>query len=168
MDVDIRPAVVADATAIIDVHFAAVHQTAASFYPRAVLDSWSREPDEGRYEQIRRATANGEELLVVAEDASGIVGFGSIMPTLQELRAVYVHPRAGRRGIGSRILIQLEQLAVDRGVFQLQLDASVNAEAFYRRAGYEIVERGVHRLSSGHEMACFKMKKSLTQQTALI
>jgi hypothetical protein len=43
-------------------------------------------------------------------------------------------------------------------------DASINAEAFDRRAGYEIVERGVHRLRSGHEMACLKMKKSRTRE----
>jgi ribosomal protein S18 acetylase RimI-like enzyme len=44
------------------------------------------------------------------------------------------------------------------------MDASINAEAFYRRAGYEILERGVHRLRSGREMACLKMKKTLTQE----
>jgi putative acetyltransferase len=160
--VDIRPATVADAVAIIDLHFAAVHQTAAGFYAKAVLDSWSRPPDEARYEHMRRAVAKGEEVFIVAEDASGMIGFGSIVPTLEELRAVYVHPRAGRRGVGSRILSHLEQLALERGVRQLRMDASINAEAFYKRAGYEVVERDVHRLSSGHEMACVKMRKNLT------
>ena len=100
----------------------------------------------------------------MAEDASGVIGCGSIVPLLQELRAVYVHPGAGRRGVGSAILRCLAQLALDRGVLQLQMDASINAEAFYRRAGYKILERGVHRLRSGREMACLKMKKSLTQE----
>jgi putative acetyltransferase len=163
-DVNIRPAIVADAIAIIDLHFAAVHQSAGSFYPPDVLDSWSTPPDETRYDQIRRTLEKREELFVVAEDASGVIGFGSIVPLLQELRAVYVHPRAGRRGVGSAILRRLEQLALDRGVLQLQMDASINAEAFYTRAGYEILERGVHRLRSGGEMACLKMKKSLTQE----
>ncbi len=164
LDVNIRPAIVADAIAIIDLHFAAVHQSASSFYPPEVLNSWSTQPDETRYDHIRRALEKGEELFVVAEDASGVIGFGSIVPLLQELRAVYVHPRVGRRGVGSAILRCLEQLALDRGVLQLQMDASINAEAFYRRAGYEILERGVHRLRSGREMACLKMKKSLTQE----
>ncbi len=164
LDVNIRPAIVADAIAIIDLHFTAVHQSASSFYPAEVLNTWSTQPDETRYDHIRRALEKGEELFVVAEDASGVIGFGSIVPLLQELRAVYVHPRAGRRGVGSAILRCLEQLALDRGVLQLQMDASINAEAFYRRAGYEILERGVHRLRSGREMACLKMKKSLTQE----
>jgi putative acetyltransferase len=164
LDLNIRPAIVADAKAIIDLHFAAVHQSASGFYPPEVLNSWSTQPDETRYEHIRGSIEKGEELLVVAEDASGVIGFGSIVPLSQELRAVYVHPRAGRRGVGSAILSRLEQLALDRGVLQLQLDASINAEAFYTRAGYEVLERGFHRLRSGREMACLKMKKSLTQE----
>ena len=164
LGVHMRPATVADAIAIIDLHFAAVHQTAGSFYPPEVLDNWSSQPGDTRYEQIRRAVAKGEELFVIAEDASGVIGFGSIVPTLQELRAVYVHPKAGHRGIGSQILAYLEQLALDQGAVQLQMDASINAEAFYSRAGYDVVERGVHRLRSGHEMACVKMKKRLTPE----
>jgi len=164
LDVNIRPAIVADAIAIIDLHFAAVHQSAGTFYPPEVLNSWSTQPDETRYDHIRRALEKGEELFVVAEDASGVIGFGSIVPLSQELRAVYVHPRAGRRGVGSAILRCLEQLALDRGVLELQMDASINAKAFYRRAGFEILERGVHRFGRGHEMARLKMKKSLTRE----
>ncbi len=160
--VEIRPATAADAIAIIDLHFAAVHETAAAFYPIEILDMWSRLPDEARYQRIRNAIAKGEELFLVAQDASGVVGFGSIVPSVQELRAVYVDPKVGRTGIGSRILTSLERVAIDRGVSHLQMDASVNAEAFYLRAGYEIVERGVHRLGDGFEMACVKMKKRLS------
>jgi hypothetical protein len=46
-------------------------------------------------------------------------------------------------------------------VSRLQVDASVNAEAFYQHAGYEIVERSVFRLGGGIEMASVKMKKEL-------
>jgi putative acetyltransferase len=167
LTVEIRPATAADAEAIIDLHFAAVHQTAAAFYPPEVLDSWSRQPDERRYQHIRQAVAKGDELFIVAQNASGVVGFGSIVPSLQELHAVYVHPTVGRRGIGSRILIQLERLAVEGRVSRLQVDASVNAEAFYQHAGYEIVERSVFRLGGGIEMASVKMKKELTLSVKL-
>ncbi|MCO6441650.1 MAG: GNAT family N-acetyltransferase [Nitrococcus mobilis] len=87
---------------------------------------------------------------------------GSIAPRLHELRAVYVDPRVGRCGIGGRILEELERLALAHGIPALHLDSSVNAEAFYSQNGYEVVEKGVHRLSGGAEMACVRMKKSLT------
>jgi GNAT superfamily N-acetyltransferase len=158
----VRPAVAADAVAIIDLHFAAVHRTASAFYSSEVLDSWSRQPDEARYQQIREVIAKGDELVLVAEDDSRVVAFGSIVPRLRELRAVYVHPDAGRRGIGYQLLTALERVALERGAVELQMDASVNAEAFYRRAGYDVVERGTHRLRSGLQMACVKMSKRLT------
>jgi putative acetyltransferase len=66
-----------------------------------------------------------------------------------------------RRGVGSGILVRLEQLALGHGVEELRLDSSLNAEAFYQRHGYEVVERGVHRLGTGREMAAIKMKKRL-------
>jgi GNAT superfamily N-acetyltransferase len=157
----VRPAVAADAIAIVDLHFVAVHRTASTFYAAEVIDSWSRPPDEARYQQVRQTITGGDELILVAEDSSGVVAFGSIVPRLRELRAVYVHPDVGGRGVGTQILSALERLALDRGVSQLQMDASVNAEAFYRRAGYTIVERGIHRLSTGLDMACVKMVKDL-------
>ncbi|HEY8224171.1 MAG TPA: GNAT family N-acetyltransferase [Pyrinomonadaceae bacterium] len=165
--VQVRSASGADAEAIIRTHFAAVHETASKFYPSEVLNSWSHEPDEARYEQIRRAIAKGDELYVVAEDSSGVAGFGSIVPSLQELRAVYVHPRVARRGVGASILQELERLAVANHCVHLQMDASVNAEAFYSGHGYEVISRDVHRLASGHEMACTKMKKLLPHRKRL-
>jgi hypothetical protein len=47
------------------------------------------------------------------------------------------------------------------GLKRLQMDASLTAEAFYRAAGYQIVERGVHRMRTGNMMACVKMVKIL-------
>jgi hypothetical protein len=41
----------------------------------------------------------------------------------------------------------------------------VNAEAFYRRAGYEIVGQGVHLLGGGIEMASVKMRRRLTGES---
>jgi putative acetyltransferase len=157
----VRAAVGEDAVAIVNVHFAAVHRTAAAFYSPEVLDRWSTCPDDARYQQMREVIAGGDELVLVAETAAGIVAFGSIVPRLRELRAVYVHPDAGRRGIGSQVLGELERMALARGVSQLHVDASVNSEAFYQRAGYEVVERGLHRFRTDHEMACVKMFKNL-------
>jgi putative acetyltransferase len=161
-EVIVRPASAADAIAIVDLHFAAVHRTASTFYPSEVIVDWSAQPNETRYQQMREIIAGDEELVLVAEDARGVVAFGSIVPRVRELRAVYVHPDAGRRGVGTQVLAALERLAVERSILRLQLVASINAEAFYRRAGYEVVGRGTHRLRSGREMACVSMAKLLS------
>ena len=160
----IRPAVEADATGLSRVHFAAVRRTAAPFYPTDVIERWSPAPDERRREQFRSAIVGNDELFLVAERGGEVVGFGSIVPSSEELRAVYVHPDVGRSGVGGAILRGLEELAMARGLWRLQMDASLNAEAFYSRQGYEVIERGIHRMGAGVGMACVKMRKSLREE----
>jgi putative acetyltransferase len=162
-DFHFRTGALGDAEGIVRVHYAAVHQTASAFYSAEVFDSWSPPPDEARYEQVRRTMTDGRELFLVAEDRVGLVGFGSIAPGSEELRAVYVHPRAARRGVGSTLLRRLETLALGQGCARLHLEASVNAEAFYAKNAYVVLARGVHRLP-GVDMACVHMTKALVGQ----
>jgi GNAT superfamily N-acetyltransferase len=110
---------------------------------------------------MRNLIADGDEIVIVGEVESGILGFGLLIPKLEELRALYVRPAAGRHGIGKRILQALETRAVAQGVLYLQLNASLNAEAFYRSNGYATLSRGKFRLSAEHEMDCVKMEKHL-------
>jgi putative acetyltransferase len=159
--VRIRPADPADAADVGEVLFEAIRQTAAASYPAEVIASWATPVDAGRIEQIRQAIAGRDELCLVAEHEAKVVGFGSIVPAAGELRAVYVHPAVGRSGVGSALLLELEQLARARGLPELHMDASINAEAFYAHHGYLVVARGVHHMSSGGQMACVKMRKPL-------
>lgn len=160
----IRPGVESDAAALSRVHFAAVRGTAAASYPPPIIEGWAPPPDEARQEQFRRAIAGGDESFVVAEHAGDVVGFGSIVVSVHELRSVYVHPTAGRRGVGGAIVGELERVAVSSGIPALDVTASLNAEAFYVQRGYQVLERTIHRSRSGLEMACVKMKKSLVSE----
>ena len=150
-----------DAAAIVEIHYAAVHQTAKSFYPEDLLNGWSRPIDSARIERIQRTIENPDEWLIVAKQNNLIVGFGSIVPKNNELRGLYVHPSFGRRGIGARILTVLECEARYLGLLYLQMNASINAEAFDRKHGFEITKYATHQLASGQEMACVKMRKTL-------
>lgn len=160
----IRPAEFADAEAIVRVHFEAVRRTAAGFYPTEVVESWSRQPDERRFANVRTAIAEGSKRLIVADQGGAVVAFGAITVSSGEIGAVYVHPSAGRRGVGGLVLAELERLALAHGLAALHLNASVNAEAFYSRHGYLVTGRGTHSLPNGIEMSCVMMNKSLNQK----
>jgi putative acetyltransferase len=150
-----------DAAAIAEIHYAAVHQTARSFYPEEVINNWSHPVNPERIKRIKGAVENPDEWMIIARQDNLVFGFGSIVPKGNELRSLYVHPSFGRRGIGARILIALEREARSLELPYLQMDASINAEAFYRKHGFEIVEHATHKLASGQEMACVKMRKVL-------
>jgi len=87
------------------------------------------------------------------------LGFGLLFPKTEELRALYVHPNSGRRGIGRRMLQELESRAAVLGISRLGLNSSLNAEAFYRANGYRTLSRGRFRLSAEYEMDCVRMEK---------
>ena len=113
-------------------------------------------------EQVR-ATEN--EYRLVAEIDGQVVGIGALVFESSELRACYVAPAVGRRGVGSALVHEIERAACDRGLSMLELDFSITAEAFYRKQGYEARERSEHILHSGQRMACVRMRKSLLRKS---
>jgi putative acetyltransferase len=159
----IRHASPEDAAAILEAHRAAIRGSAAEFYSREVIEEWApvSVPPE-RVEGFARTIAGGEEVVVVAVDSTGkILGFGSIVPSNDELRAVYVRSEHGRKGVGRAILRRLEDIAREAGLRELRMDASINAEAFYIANGFSSEARGEHTMPSGRRMECVRMCKSL-------
>ncbi len=149
-----------DARAFLEVHHAAVRGTAAKDYPLAVIDGWAPMPLAD--DAIERVRANHDhEYRLIAEMDGRVVGIGSLVFENFELRACYVAPEAGRKGVGSALVREIERAARKKGLLFLELDSSVTAEPFYRREGYEVSERGEHILRNGQRMACVKMRKSL-------
>jgi GNAT superfamily N-acetyltransferase len=55
------------------------------------------------------------------------------------VEGLYTDPQHSTRGIGSALLQFAEAVLKDRGIELLGLEASPNAERFYRKRGYEPV-----------------------------
>jgi putative acetyltransferase len=159
----LRPGRPDDALAILEAQRSAIRQTAASVYSPAIIDEWApvvivRE----RVEAFQRWIERGEELIVVAMEPAGqVIGFGSIVPAISELRAVYVDAGHGSQGVGRALLARLEELARAAGLAELRMDASINAVPFYEANGFISLESGEHIMPSGARMACVRMRKVL-------
>ena len=160
-NLNIRPAAESDAPRILAVHRVAVLRTAVSAYGLDILNAWAAGSDPDSVREMGRIIASQAELVMVADAGGVVVGFGSIVPALEELRAIYVHPNFGRRGIGGRILGALQQLARHHQMRILRMDASINAEDFYLKHGFDSIGRGEHVLQNGARMACIRMQKAL-------
>ena len=159
----LRRGLPADALAILEAHRSAVRSTAATHYSQAIVDEWGpADIATERVKNFERWIERGEEVIVVAVDSTdAVIGFGSIVPSNSELRAVYVAAAHGRRGIGRAILSQLETLAREAGLNELSMDASMNAVPFYAANGFMSLGPGEHPMPSGNRMACMRMSKSL-------
>jgi putative acetyltransferase len=166
----LRRGLPADARAILEAHRSAVRTTAATHYSQAIIDEWAPvHVAPGRVKTFEQWIERGEELIVVAVDSDEtVVGFGSIVPSNSELRAVYVAAEQARKGVGRAILSQLETFAQEAGLSELRMDASMNAVAFYEANGFASLGRGEHAMSSGNLMPCMRMSKSLGRNSSAI
>ncbi len=152
-----------DARRFLEVHHAAVRGIAAEDYPQAVIEDWAPQPitEKG----IAEFLANPDnEIRLVAEINSEIIGIGALVVANNELRACYVAPDASRKGVGSALVHKIESIARDHELVVLHADSSVTAEPFYRALGYAARKHGQHILRSGQRMACVKMEKRLEPQ----
>ena len=89
----------------------------------------------------------GGRVLIVAEDASGIVGTVQVIfassenqPHRADVAKMFVHRRARRRGIGAALMRAAEDAARQAGKSLLVLDTATDeAERLYVRCGWTLV-----------------------------
>ena len=161
MSVRIRPATPDDASALVAVHHEAVEALSGAQYSEEERNAWIRFVTE---EAMRQGVSTAEAIAFVAETDETVVGFSTLHG--QEVRAVYVHPAAQNRGVGTDLLRAVEAEARARDVQTLTVSASLNAIGFYDAHGYERVGEGTVELDESHEIRCVEMEKALSPQSS--
>lgn len=156
----VRPATPEDASAILDLHVAAIRAFGPEAYDDPQVAAWA-EKDGGpeRYP----IEEDGHHLVVAVRDES-VVAYGHLVESDDEVRAVYVHPDHAGRGVGSTVLARLEDRARSRGSPRLELWSSKNAVGFYEWMGYRPVEEvEIERSYDGRRVAfpVVAMRKAL-------
>jgi ribosomal protein S18 acetylase RimI-like enzyme len=126
------------------------HIIRAAFTPyvRALGREWPKEGSAGYAERWQQFVAELERGDVyVALDGERIVG--AVRTELREnglyIQQIAVDPSRQGTGVGSWLLVRIDELARSRGLGGLSLETAEMAEAnirLYRRHGFEIVSRG--------------------------
>lgn len=104
----------------------------------------TRERASAFWRRVGEGVARGDRVLLVAEDAQGIVGTVQLLlempenqPHRAEVAKMLVHRRARRQGIGALLMQAAEQLGRERAKTLLVLDtSSAEAERLYARLGW--------------------------------
>ena len=164
--VAIRQADFDDVDAIAEAHRDSIQSLGALFYRPADLAAWQ----SGVSGELYRDAMRGGEVFFVATGTLGreplVLGFSSDYPIEGPLHgtSVYVRGSAARKGIGRALLRHAEAFALTRGATSIQIEASLAGVAFYEANGYQQVSQGHARLTSGHLIACVRMRKHLAGQ----
>ena len=110
----------------------------AELYVKVLRDTFTWQPkDRHKKEDFFRA-ARDEEIWVAVEDGR-IVGLAGFYRPQNFIHSLYVEPRG--RGVGKALLDRLAASA--QGAISLKVQApNLRAQAFYKREGFQCVERG--------------------------
>ncbi len=77
-----------------------------------------------------------------------------------KIRAIFVHPRYARQGLGSRILAHVEAEAAAAGFRRFEMGSTLTGVPLYRLKGYVEVERIAVPLDNGETLPVVKMAKA--------
>ena len=129
-----RPARVDDAEAIARVQLVTWRTAYRAFLPAAVLDDWDEPAAMDAWRAAVVAPPTPAHGVLVALDGAEVTGFAAFGPaeladgaeplptgSTNEVTALLVEPRWGRRGHGSRLLAAVADLAAAAGVVRLQM-----------------------------------------------
>ena len=84
-----------------------------------------------------------DHVMVIDSETHEIVGVARMQtntPTQGQVRCVAVAPHTQGQGVGKLLMKYLEELAQQKGIKEIILDARENAVKFYLSIGYEVFE----------------------------
>jgi putative acetyltransferase len=151
-----RPATEADLAALWSLRTRAVRIGCAAHYSPDVIDTWAAAPPPATMPLLVRAGGG-----IVAEEEGAVLGYAVLDADTGEIDAVFVEPSSQGCGIGQALLQTLETMARDRALDVLFLSASLNAVAFYRRAGFRVLRERLYPHRSGIAIRAMLMEKRL-------
>src|ERR1051326_8815968 len=99
------------------------------------------------------------ELTLIATLQNAPVGFASLKGK-DHIDMLYVHPGVAGQGVASALCDALEKLAGGRGAKSLTVEASDNAEPFFKKRGYVAKQRNSVTVN-GEWLANTTMQKTL-------
>ncbi len=166
---NIRKAVPDDALGIAKAHV----DSWRSAYRGVVPDDRLARMDYARgAERFRQSIAQEKELMYVAEDAIGIVGFFALGPcrdsgidstATAEVYALYLAPEHWRKGVGRMMTREAERILGDHGYSRLVLwvfEGNTRGRLFYEAMGF-VADGAMKTMDVGAPVNCMRYGKDM-------
>jgi putative acetyltransferase len=151
----LRPFLPADIPILAAIFAAAIEELTGDDYSEAQQEAWAAAADDE--EAFGKKLAS--ELTLIATLQNAPVGFASLKGK-DHIDMLYVHPSVAGQGVATMLCDALEKLAGSRGAKSLTVDASDNAQEFFRKRGYAPRQRNSVTIN-GEWLANTTMQKTL-------
>jgi ribosomal protein S18 acetylase RimI-like enzyme len=137
MAFEVRAASQSDAEAISAVIIAALRESNKNDYAPEIIDRVA-----GNFSPAAIRTLLSTRKVFVAVDGAMLVGTGSLEGAV--VRTVFVSPSAQRRGVGARLMAEIERAALAGGIDSLSVASSITAQGFYEKLGFRTMKDNFH------------------------
>ena len=151
----LRPFLPADTPVLAAIFAAAIQELTGDDYDETQQEAWASVADD----EAEFGKKLAGELTLIASLENAPVGFASLRGK-DHIDMLYVHPAAAGQGVASALCDALEKLAGARGATKLTVDASDNAQDFFRKRGYVAQQRNSVTIN-GEWLANTTMQKTL-------
>jgi N-acetylglutamate synthase-like GNAT family acetyltransferase len=104
-----------------------------SSFPPAYRQHWI----EDHYSTERIITDAAEGHTLVIEHQGEIIGIGNLLQ--DEVQSVFIHPDYQQRGLGTQLMIRLEEHATQQSITEIQVYALTPSRPFFEQLGYHTI-----------------------------
>jgi len=105
-----------------------------SFYPKKIIDFFCR-----RNTPSKIIEKSKEIDLFVAVENNKILGINGLKQN--QVRKFYVNPRYQKKGVGKKLMKNVENIARKRKINKLIVHSSLYADGFYKKMGFKRIKR---------------------------
>lgn len=136
IEIEIREFRRGDEVTLYDIFYSAVHDIASDDYTPEQVNAWA--PADMDVDAWQDRVRKNRPFLALRNGA--VVAFAD----LQEdgyIDQFFVAAHASRQGVGNRLMSHILCVAKEKDLSQLTSDVSRTAEPFFRRFGFEVLER---------------------------
>ena len=146
---------IADTEEIMKLFYDTVHEVNIHDYTQEQVDAWA--PAQMDIDVWIKGL--GSKFTYVAEEQDKIIGFGELEAN-GHIDRFYCHKDSQRKGIGKKILEQLESKAKSLGIAKLFTEASITAKPFFESQNFIVVKQQEVELRE-QKLINFIMEKSI-------
>ena len=130
----IREFKISDTEEIIQLFYDTIHRINIRDYSNEQVDVWA--PKDMNYAQWSERLQN--KMTYVAEEEGKIIGFAELEKT-GHIGCFYCHADYQSRGVGTRLMNQIQSTAKNLGIQTLFAEASITARPFFERMGFKVI-----------------------------
>jgi len=160
---NIRSATLQDIDTICSLMCDSVCELCKDFYTKSELDAFlSNFPKRVYYNELL-----SDRILIVACEDESILGFAQFDPSQSAVDAIYVRPGHTRKGVGSRLLSYIEDVARSLKKEKMNITVSLNAVSFYENSRYIFQSKSFITCKDGTKFESVTLTKVLAAHSAI-